>query len=108
MPQNSAENASIRNGVWSQIKRFLVFQLKLYVDAFRDLILSFFAIWALIADVIFQLKGDDSLFEGLLAIGRRSERVINLFNQYDETEQGMNSIDGIVREVEDRLRKPDD
>ncbi|MCG8415570.1 MAG: hypothetical protein MI746_15245 [Pseudomonadales bacterium] len=108
MPQKSADEMLIHSGLWSQIKRFLVFQLKLYADATRDLFLSFFAIFAFLADVIFQLKGEDSLFEGLLGIGRRTERAINLFNQYDETEQGIDSIDGIVRKVEDRLRKSEE
>ncbi len=107
MSQNTTKGTRIHSGMWSQIKRFLVFQLKLYVDATRDLILSFFALFAFLADVVFQLRGEDSLFEGLLGIGRRTERAINLFNQYDESEQGIDSIDGIVREVEDRLRKPD-
>ena len=104
---NSDLETSVREqGILFQLKRFLVFQIKLYVDALRDVILSFFAIFAFIADVVFQLKGDASLFARLLGIGRRTERVINLFNQYDHSEQGINSIDGIVKEVEDRLRKP--
>ena len=104
MPSKSIEKIMATPGLWSQIKRFLVFQVKLYVDATRDLILSFFALFAFLADVVFQLKGEDSLFERLLGLGRRTERAINLFNQYDENEQGTNSIDGIVREVENKLR----
>ena len=46
MPQKSADEMLIHSGLWSQIKRFLVFQLKLYADATRDLFLSFFAIFA--------------------------------------------------------------
>ena len=108
MPQEKLEQQIQRQGIWSQIKRFIIFQLKLYLDAARDVFLSFLAVFAFIADVVFQLKGDDSLFERLLGVGRRTERAINLFNQYDSEEQGINSVDGIVRKVEERLRNTQD
>lgn len=106
MAQKSVDEFIKNAGLWSQLKRFLLFQVKLYLDATRDLFLSFFAIFAFIADLVFQLQGADSLFEKLLGVGRRTERAINLFNQYDTDEQGKNSVDGLFREVEDRLRNP--
>lgn len=92
-------------GSWSQLRRFLVFQLKLYIEAIRDVFLSPIALIAFLLDFIFQLKHEDSLFEKLLSLGRRSERAINLFNQHDESEAGANSIDGIVRKVESKLKE---
>ncbi len=108
MAQKSVDGFVQNAGMWSQLKRFLLFQVKLYLDATRDLFLSFFAIFAFIADVVFQLHGENSLFEKLLGVGRKTERAINLFNQYDAAEQGIDSVDGLVREVEDRLRNTPD
>jgi len=106
MAEKSVGELAQDTGLWSQLKRFLLFQVKLYLDATRDLFLSFFALFAFLADVIFQLHGEASLFEKLLGLGRKTEKAINLFNQYDAAEQGVDSVDGLVREVEDRLRNP--
>ncbi|MCY4263293.1 MAG: hypothetical protein OXE78_00325 [Gammaproteobacteria bacterium] len=108
MNHEYSKKNSNHEGIWFQIKRFIIFQIKLYADASRDFILSFIAVFAFLLDVILQRKGDDSLFEGLLKIGRRTERMINLFNQHSVSEQGMDSIDGIVREMENSLRHTQD
>lgn len=103
--KNSETGKLAEPGGWSQLRRFLVFQLKLYVEAIRDVFLSGIALVAFLLDFIFQLKHEDSLFEKLLSLGRRSEQAINLFNQHDESEAGANSIDGIVRKVESKLKE---
>ena len=90
---------------WEPLRKFLLFQLKLYIEAIRDVMLSGIALIAFVLDFVLQLKGEDSLFEKLLRLGRRSERAINLFNQHDEQELGRTSVDGLVREVEERLKK---
>jgi len=97
--------STVPQGTWEQIRRFLVFQLKLYVEAIRDVFLSGLALLAFLIDLVLQLKGERSLFEKLLQLGRRSERAINLFNQHDDELAGVSSIDGIVREVEDRIKQ---
>lgn len=102
---NNGPDQLAEPGSWSQLRRFLVFQLKLYVEAIRDVFLSGIALVAFLLDFVFQLKHEHSLFEKLLHLGRRSEIAINLFNQHDETESGENSIDGIVRKVESKLKE---
>ena len=92
-------------GFWGQVRRFLIFQFKLYVDAFRDFVLSFLSFWAFLFDLIFHKKGDDRYFESVLKLGRRTERAINLFNQYDPDVHDDHSVDGFIKEVEGRLRK---
>ena len=90
---------------WPQLKRLLVFQVKLYVDAIRDILLSFLSFWAFVLDVILRNDAKDSLFSRVLGLGRRSERAINLFEQYDPEEQGGRTVDGLIREVEDKFRR---
>ena len=89
---------------WPQLKRLMIFQIKLYVDAIRDLLLSALSLFAFIADVIQQIHGENSWFERVLRLGRKSERAINLFEQYDPGSQGRHSVDGVIRKMEDRFR----
>ena len=91
--------------LWPHIKRFLTFQIKLYVDAFRDLFLSFLSFFAFLIDMLFQQYGEASYFNKVLALGRRTERAINLFEQHDPAMQGKDSIDGMLRDVEEKLRR---
>ena len=88
-----------------QLKRFLVFQVKLYVDALRDLVLSAMSLFAFILDVVLMHEPEESLFDKVLGLGRRSERAINLFNKHGKEEQGAVSIDGLVDEMEERLKR---
>ena len=71
------------DNLWPQVRRLLVFQLKLYIDAFRDIFLSALSLGAFLIDLIQQNMGPDSYFERVLKFGRGTERAINLFNQYD-------------------------
>ena len=87
------------------MKRFLVFQFKLYVDAFRDLVLSALSLFGFTLDVVLMHEPEESLFDKVLGMGRRSERAINLFNQHDKEQQGPVSIDGLVDEMEERLKR---
>ena len=91
--------------LWPHIKRFVTFQIKLYVDAFRDLFLSALSFFAFVIDLLFQRHGKESYFEKVLALGRRTEKVINLFEQHDPDTQGKDSIDGMLRDVEEKLRR---
>lgn len=90
---------------WTPFKKFLIFQIKLYIDALRDLFLSALSLFAFLLDVILQKQGPDSFFEKVLAFGRRTELSINLFNQYDIDEQTGTSVDKILKEVETSLEE---
>jgi len=91
--------------LWPQLRKFLVFQLKLYIDAFRDLLLSALSLGAFIIDLVQQNEQEDSYFEKVLNIGRKTERSINLFNHFDADERGERSVDSIIDEVEEKLRR---
>ena len=94
--------------VWPQLRRLLIFQLKLYIDALRDFLLSLLSIGAFILDVISNSHGPDSHFESVLKLGRRSERMINLFDQYPNEEGGSSRVDDIIDTVETRFRNKQD
>ena len=86
---------------WPHLRKFLVFQFKLYLDAFRDLFLSVLSLFAFVLDAVLNLSGSDSFFERVLAFGRRTEVAINLFNQHTD-EEGSTNIDSILNDVEKR------
>jgi hypothetical protein len=103
--QTNTGEAEIMQRLWPQLRKFLVFQIKLYVDAFRDILLSALSLGAFILDLIQQNEGPDSFFEKVLQFGRRTERSINLFNQFGVDERGDRSVDSIIDEVEERFRR---
>ncbi len=90
--------------VWPQLRRLLIFQFKLYIDALRDFLLSLLSIGAFILDAITNSHGPDSHFESVLKLGRRSERMINLFDQYPNEQDGGSRVDDIIEDVEARFR----
>ena len=69
-------------GFWPQLRRLLVFQFKLYVDALRDFLLSLLSFGAFLLDVVHKQEGSQSHFEQVLKLGRRTEKAINLFDQH--------------------------
>jgi hypothetical protein len=89
----------------SQLRRLLIFQAKLYVDALRDVLLSPLSAIAFLLDVVQGNDKDNSHFSKVLAWGRRTERVINLFeHQYpDKTDD--TTVDDLIRQAEDRVRR---
>ncbi len=91
--------------LWPQLRKFIVFQIKLYIDAFRDILLSALSLGAFIIDLLQQNNGPDSYFEKVLGFGRSTERSINLFNQFDAEERGPRSVDSVIEEVEERFKR---
>ena len=89
---------------WPQLRKFLVFQIKLYIDVFRDIFLSFLSFGAFIIDLIQMNTGADSYFEQVLKFGYGTGRAINLFNQYGAEDQGPQSVDKVLRKMEDKIR----
>jgi len=103
--ETATQETESMDWLWPQLRKFLVFQLKLYIDAFRDLLLSMLSLGAFIIDLVQQNKEADSYFEKVLELGRRTERSINLFNHFDVEEKGGRSVDSIIDEVEEKLRR---
>ncbi len=84
-------------------RHLIVFQIKLFVDAVRDVLFSPLSLVAFIIDSLMRPKAKDSLSLRLMHLGQRSDRVINLFNEYSDN--GDYTIDHTVKEVETVLQK---
>ncbi len=82
----------------NSLRRLLVFQLKLAVDALRDILLSPVSIVCSIMDFVEKKQGADSYFEKLMAFGRNTEKKINLFEQHNTD---YSTIDSVFDRVED-------
>lgn len=79
-----------------------VFQLKLLMDGFRDVLLSPLSIVAAIVGFLFAGKNSGKYFYRLLDLGHKSEIWINLFNaeERQQAKNGFRSTDDYLREIE--------
>ena len=82
-PPNS--EARVRVTAGRALRHLIVFQLKLAADAFRDLLLSPLSVVVFIIDALNKPVVEDSLYLRLMLMGRRSDRMINLFDEYTDT-----------------------
>ncbi len=85
------------------LRHLLVFQLKLAADALRDLALSPVSIVVFLLDVVRKPAVEDSLYLRLMALGRHSDRLINLFGEY--TEDDHFTLDEAIAQLEDAVQK---
>ncbi len=67
------------------LRHLIVFQLKLAADAFRDLLLSPLSVAVFVIDALTRPTVEDSLYLRLMLLGRRSDRMINLFDEHTDT-----------------------
>ena len=96
-PDSSPPEARSR---WGLIRDLLVFQLKLGIDAFRDVVLVPISLVAAVVDLV---KGGDhpKRFYEIVRLGRRSERWIDLFGAVEPPEEDdLPSLDSLVGHVE--------
>jgi hypothetical protein len=93
------ENISLGRAV----RHLVVFQIKLAADAFRDFLLSPVSIVVFLIDAVRKPSMEDSLYLRLMVAGRRSDRIINLFDEYSEDEHY--TIDETIAQVENALQK---
>ena len=82
------------------IRRLIIFQFKLVLDAIRDVALSPVSLIFSIVDIINGQHGKKSYFEKLMSFGRSTERKINLFEQHSS-----GSVDTILTQVESVIVK---
>lgn len=90
-------NRHSKENVVHPFRRLVIFQLKLAVDALRDIILSPVSIVCSLVDLAEKRKGKESYFEKLMVFGRNTEKKINLFEQHQQEDA---TIDSILNQVE--------
>jgi hypothetical protein len=84
--------------VGKAFRHLIFFQIKLFFDAFRDLLFSPISIMAFIVDAVLRPPVGESLSYKLTRLGRKSDRMINLFGEY--TASGEFTIDETVNGLE--------
>lgn len=100
----SGEARSLRRRVLA--RDALVFQGKLLMDAFKDLVVGPVAFISAIIGLISPAPRKDLLFYKVMHAGKRVEGAINLFEAASGPgEEGQWTVDDVIREVESQLRQ---
>lgn len=104
-----AEAAPVRRSRLIILRDVVVFQLKLFVDGLRDVVLVPVSTIAAIVDVLAPGKNTGQHFYEVVRFGRRTERWIDLFSAADHLDDqgagpGPDSIDEIVARAESKLK----
>ena len=84
--------------IGKSLRHLVVFQLKLALDAVRDFAFSPMSIIAFVLDALLSPPYEQSLTYRLKKLGRRSDRVINLFDEFGD--RGHYTVDETFKEVE--------
>ncbi len=92
-----------RRDIARAIRRLIVFQIKLFADAFRDFLLSPLSTIAVIIDLILGLEDERSWYRRMMRYGVESDRFINLFNQFSSEQ----TIDELLRRASGRSKRAD-
>jgi hypothetical protein len=89
------------------LRDVIVFQIKLVVDALKDVVLSPLSLAAAALDLIRTPTRDDSRFEAVMGIGRHLERRIALFGRarHRSRAEGDWTVDDLVERFETSLRE---
>jgi hypothetical protein len=85
-------------------RHLLVFQIKLLADALRDLALSPLSVIVFFLDAIRKPALEDSLYLKLMLLGRRSDTVINLFDEHKDA--GHFTVDQAIEELAALVSRP--
>ncbi|MFK8048217.1 MAG: hypothetical protein AB8B81_07290 [Halioglobus sp.] len=82
---------------YSALRHLLIFQLKLAADALRDLFMSPVSVLVFFVDALRKPALEDSLYLRLMLLGRKSDQVINLFDEHRDA--GHFTVDEAVEEL---------
>jgi hypothetical protein len=85
----------------------LVLQLKLVIEAARDLLLSPLSLAAALLDVMLSKRQEPRYFRAVLDFGRRSDEWIDLWAAArGPSRQAQGAVDSVLNNVEEVLRDP--
>jgi hypothetical protein len=88
---------------WQLIRDLAVFQMKLGLDALRDVMLSPISLIAGIVDLFLSGEQAGKRFYSVLVAGRRTEAWINLFGELDRVEPRGEAAEGAERASVDAI-----
>jgi hypothetical protein len=95
--KRSKKKAAEKVSTGRAFKHLVVFQVKLGLDALRDLFLSPISVVVFMLDAIRKPSVEDSLYLRLMQLGRKSDRLINLFDEHGG--EGSYTVDQTLAEV---------
>jgi len=95
-----------RRPAWPLIRAVAVLQLKLLLDALRDLSLAPLALVAAVADLVLLRRREPTLFRAVLRLGARSDRWIDVWSGGGEPPATRENVDSLLAKVEDIVRDP--
>ena len=96
---------------WKFVRDVLVFQLKLFLDNVRDLVLMPVSLIAALIDLVFRGDREGGLFYKVLRWGSHSEAVIDVYSAIEHHEPGdfkVNpgyTVDGVIARLENVLKR---
>jgi hypothetical protein len=87
------------------LRDVLRFQVKLWLEALRDVVLSPITLAAAALDFVLLKRQSPRYFRTLLTLGRRSEDWIDLWSMVDAGAKGEN-VDALLAQIEQVVRDP--
>ena len=96
---------------WTFVRDVAVFQLKLFLDNVRDLVLMPVSLVAALIDLVFRGKREGALFYRVLRWGQHSEAVIDVYSAIEHHERGEfkvsrdYTVDGVIARLEGVLKR---
>lgn len=88
------------------LREMALLQLKLFIDAARDLLLSPIVLVAALIDVILLKQQPPRFFHDALRMGKRSDEWIDLWAPIEQRDRMPENVDALVDRVEELLRDP--
>lgn len=96
---------------WKFVRDVMVFQLKLFLDNVRDLVLMPVSLVAALIDLVFRGEREGALFYKVLRWGQHSEAVIDVYSAIEHHEPGDfkvspgYTVDGVIARLEGVLKR---
>ena len=90
------------------IRDVLIFQVKLWLEGFKDFVLMPLSLGAAFIDLIFRRSKSRGTLHSVMRMGDRFERWVHLYAALDEAEKRTsreNSLDDLLNEAADGLEK---
>jgi hypothetical protein len=99
-------DAELKRKAWPLIRAVIVLQVKLLLNAGRDLVLIPVALVAALFDLIQLKTRAPQYFRLMLKLGEQSDRWIDLWSGHDEHAPPRENVDALLARVEDVVRDP--
>ena len=88
------------------LREMALLQLKLFIDALRDVALSPVVLAAALLDLLLLRQQAPRFFHDALRLGKRSDEWIDLWAPIERRERAPENVDALVDRVEDLIRDP--